>query len=121
MVRITPRQQSPLMMITGLISIVIMVGAILFRHGLLRLLYGGIADDVMNNALIYLILSALSYPFLAIYNSCAALFRSMGNSRISMQASIVMNIINVAGDILFLFGFHWGVVGGGPGFAISRI
>ena len=56
-----------LMMITGLISIVIMVGAILFRHGLLRLLYGGIADDVMNNALIYLILSALSYPFLAIY------------------------------------------------------
>ena len=110
-----------LMMITGLISIAIMVGAILFRHGLLRLLYGGIADDVMNNALIYLILSALSYPFLAIYNSCAALFRSMGNSRISMQASIVMNIINVAGDILFIFGFHWGVAGAALASLISRM
>lgn len=110
-----------LLMITGLISIVIMVGAILFRHGLLRLLYGGIADDVMNNALIYLVLSALSYPFLAVYNSCAALFRSMGNSRISMQASIVMNIINVAGDILFIFGFHWGVAGAALASLISRM
>ena len=110
-----------LMMITGLISIVIMAGAIAFRHGLLRLLYGGIADDVMKNALIYLVLSALSYPFLAIYNSCAALFRSMGNSRISMQASIVMNIINVAGDILFIFGFHWGVAGAALASLISRI
>ena len=47
---------------------------------------------------IYMVLSAVSYPFLAIYNSCAALFRSMGNSKISMEASIVMNIINVIGN-----------------------
>ena len=66
--------------------------------GVLHLLYGGVAGDVMANALVYLTISALSYPFLAVYNSCAALFRSMGNSKISMQASIIMNIINVIGD-----------------------
>lgn len=65
----------------------------------------------MANALVYLTISALSYPFLAVYNSCAALFRSMGNSKISMQASIIMNIINVIGDSLFIFVFHWGVAG----------
>ncbi len=110
-----------LIVITGLISCAVMIGSIVFRRGLLGLLYGSIEADVMENALIYLILSAFSYPFLAIYNSCAALFRSMGNSKISMEASIVMNIINVAGDTLFIFGFHWGVAGAALASLISRI
>ena len=50
---------------------------------------------VMDNAATYFWLTALSYPFLALYNSCAALFRSMGNSRVSMMASMIMNGINV--------------------------
>ena len=75
-----------LILITGVISLVIMGLCILFRQGVLILLYGGVAGDVMANALVYLTISALSYPFLAVYNSCAALFRSMGNSKISMQA-----------------------------------
>ena len=101
-----------LVLITGLLAVVIMGGSILFRRQLLTLLYGKVAEDVMANALIYLILSALSYPFLAVYNSCAALFRSMGNSKISMEASIVMNVINVIGDYTLIFIFHWGGRGG---------
>lgn len=46
----------------------------MLRRGVLVLLYGGVAEDVMANALVYLTISALSYPFLAVYNSCAALF-----------------------------------------------
>lgn len=110
-----------LITITGIISVVIMAAAILFRRGILGGLYGGIEADVMRNALTYLVISAASYPFLAVYNSCAALFRSMGNSRISMQASIVMNIINVAGDAWFIFGLGWGVAGAALASLISRI
>lgn len=110
-----------LILITGAVALAVMAGSILFRRGFLNLLYGGIAPDVMDYALTYLILSALSYPFLAVYNSCAALFRSMGNSRISMQASIIMNVINVIGDALFIFGFHWGVAGAAGASLISRM
>lgn len=53
-----------LILITGAVSVVIMALSILFRRGFLNLLYGGIAPDVMEYALIYLILSAVSYPFL---------------------------------------------------------
>ena len=59
--------------------------------------------------------------FLAVYNSCAALFRSMGNSKISMQASIIMNGINVAGDALLIFGLHWGVAGAATASLVSRM
>lgn len=110
-----------LLIITGIFALVIMVFCLVFRHGFLNLLYKGIAEDVMRNARIYLVISALSYPFLAVYNSCAALFRSMGNAKISMQVSIVMNVINVIGDALFIFGFHWGVAGAAIASLISRM
>jgi len=51
----------------------------------------------------------------------AALFRSMGNSKISMQASVIMNIINVIGDSLFIFVFRWGVAGAAAASLISRM
>ncbi len=110
-----------LVLITGIIAIGIMTLCVAFRKGLLGGLYQGVEPDVMRNALIYLVLSALSYPFLAVYNSCAALFRSMGNSEISMQVSIIMNAINVAGNALFIFGMKWGVAGAALASLIARM
>lgn len=110
-----------LLIVTGIISLLVMGGSILFQRGLLHLLYGNLEPDVMKNALVYLVISAASYPFLAIYNSCAALFRSMGNSKISMQVSVVMNGINIFGDAVFIFGFHMGVAGAAFASLISRM
>jgi Na+-driven multidrug efflux pump len=72
---------------------------------MLRLLFGNIENDVMLADITYFVISGLSYPFLAVYNSCAALFRSMGNSRITMIVSIIMNLINVIGNYIGIFIF----------------
>lgn len=109
-----------LLIITALISCFIMALTLLFQRPLLLLLYHKVEPEVMNNALIYLSISAISYPFLAIYNSCAALFRSMGNSKISMQVSVAMNLLNVVGNALFIFVFHMGVAGAAWSSMISR-
>lgn len=110
-----------LMVVTVLFASLIMMAAILWREGLLRLLYGQIDDDVMESALIYLFLSALSYPFLALYNASAALFRSMGNSKVSMQTSIFMNVVNCIGNSILIFGCHIGVAGAALATLCSRI
>lgn len=110
-----------LLLIMSAISVGIMLASIIFRQGLLNTLYQGIEADVMENALIYLIISALSYPFLAIYNSCAALFRSMGNSKISMEVSIIMNVLNIAGNYCFIFLLGWGAAGAALASLIARI
>ena len=75
-----------------------MAAAPLFRNVLLDLIFGHIEADVMSHARTYFWLSAISYPFLAIYNSGAALFRTMGNSKVSMLTSLLMNIINISGN-----------------------
>ena len=69
----------------------------------------------------YLQIIALSYPFLALYNGGAALFRSIGNSKISMQISFLMNIINIVGNAVCIFGFKMGVDGVAWPSVVSRV
>ena len=92
-----------LLLITIIISVCVMMIILLFKRPILRLLFGKIEKDVMDNAIIYLNITAISYPFLAIYNSCSALFRSMGNAKVSMLLSFLMNIINIGGNAFFIF------------------
>ena len=94
---------------------------LLAREHLLFFIFGQIEPAVMDSALSYLLLTAASYPFLAIYNAGAALFRSMGNSKISMFASMVMNAVNVAGNAVFIYGFDMGAAGAGLGTLLSRV
>lgn len=82
-----------------------------FRKGLIRLLFGSIEADVMEAALTYLMVSALSYPFLGIYNACAALFRAMGKTSTTFYTSVVGNLLNVAGNAICIFALHMGVLG----------
>lgn len=84
---------------------------IMFRRGILKILFGKIEDDVMANAIIYLIISASAYPFIAIYNSCAAVFRSMGNSKITFRVSAVINVFNIIGNAFCIFVLNMGVAG----------
>jgi len=98
------------------ISILVMV----FCNGIISLFFGKIEADVFHNAVIYMMISALSFPFLALYNSCAALFRSMGNSKITLKVSVVENIINIGGNALGVYVLGLGVAGVAIPSLISR-
>ena len=65
----------------------------------------------MHHADVYLMIVTASIPFIALYNAGAAIFRAMGNSKVSMQVSVLMNIINVCGNAVLIYGFHRGAEG----------
>lgn len=110
-----------LIVITLLLSLFIMVIALTGRETILNLIFRNVESEIMRNALIYMFYSALSYPFIAVYNACAALFRSMGDSKTSMKIAIVMNLMNVVGNAILIFGFDMGVAGAAISTLISRI
>lgn len=115
------RSAAKQLLIVLLVASILVAGlALFFRVGLLRLCFGAIEDDVMANALSYFVISAISYPFIAIYNGLAALFRTMGNSKITMIASFFMNLLNICGNALFIYVFNWGVAGAAWSTTISR-
>ena len=92
-------------------AIVIMALIYAGKYLILHVIFGPIASDVRANANIYLMIVTASIPFIALYNGGAAIFRAQGNSEISMRISILMNIINVGGNAILIYGFHRGTEG----------
>ena len=103
-------------------SFSVLVAAVVIggRHAILRGIFGSIDADVMHYAETYFLLSALSYPFIGLYNAGAALFRAQGNSKISMLSSLVMNVVNIGGNAVLIYGFGMGVMGAALASLVSR-
>ena len=101
-------------------SLVVAAVVAVGRHAILRGIFGSIDADVMRYAETYFLLSALSYPFSGLYNAGAALFRAQGNSKISMLSSLVMNVINIGGNAVLIYGFGMGVLGAALASLVSR-
>ena len=100
-----------LLLFMGEASLLIMVLFYLAKGFVLGVVFGQVEPDEAAYANTYYIIVEASIPFLAIYSAGAALFRVMGNSKISMWVSLLMNLINVGGNALLIFGFHMGVEG----------
>lgn len=107
----TKLSASQLIMISFIISLVFGVLCVTFHSLILNLLYGSVEMDVMDSAKVYFWITALSFPFLGVYNSSAALYRCMNRTNTTMKVSILMNIINVVGNFICVYLLHMGAAG----------
>ena len=104
-----------------LIAIALTVLALTGNRAILSLIYGSVEEEVMNNAVIYFAIIAISFPFLAMYNAGAALFRVMNNAHISMIMSAIMNVINITANAVFIFYLHMDIAGVAYATLLSRM
>ncbi len=102
---------SQLLSFSTIFSMLIAALVLIGNERMLRLMFGKVEDSVMRSCITYLRISAYSYPALAVYNSGAALFRSMGKTSVTMYLSVASNIINVIGNLIGVFVLHAGVAG----------
>ena len=88
--------------------------AVVFEIGgeqLLGLLFGAVGDDVMVDAVVYMRFTVASFPFMALFYSVSSVYRAKGETRISMLAALFMNVLNIVGNAICIFGLQMGVVG----------
>ncbi len=90
-----------------------LVAALFWLAGpkILGVAFGAVEADVMDDALTYMYFTVSSLPFMALFYSATSVFRAKGETRVSMLAALFMNVINVAGNAICIFGLHMGVVG----------
>jgi putative MATE family efflux protein len=115
------RSAGQLVALAFIFSLVIALLCLVFHKKILFLLFGSVERDVMDAAVTYFFISSLSFPFLGIYNASSALYRSMARTNITMYVSLLMNVINVAGNAIGIFLLHAGVAGVAIPTLIARI
>lgn len=103
------------------ISSVLSILCILLRKPLLSLIFGQVEADVMAGSITYFFITALSFPFIALFNAGSAFYRAGGDSRFPMIVSAISNIINIVMNAVLIFGFHMGVAGAALATLLSRI
>ena len=102
-------------------STVITVLLYALRRPMFNLFFGDIAPDVYQSATIYYNITTVSTPMFAIFTTASAIFRTMGNAMPSMKVSAIMNLINIVGNAILIFGLRMGVVGVAIPTTVSRV
>ena len=105
------KSASQLLLFSTVFSVVIGILVLIGNEHILRMMFGKVEADVMDACITYLRISAYSYPALAVYNAGAALYRSLGKTSVTMNISIISNIINVIGNLIGVFVLKAGVAG----------
>lgn len=104
-----------------MLSLAVILVMYILRNWVISFVFGNIEADVRHYCDVYYLIVMASVPFIALYNSGAALFRSVGDSKTSMTVSIIMNAINVLGNATLIYGFHRGVEGVAIPTLVSRM
>ena len=107
--------------VSAIVATAISIVVLILRGSILTILFGEAEEAVMQNALSYFTIIALSFPFLAIENSVAAIFRTQGDTMISLKISVFMNLLNICGNAFFIYGLDLGATGAAIATLISRI
>ena len=103
------------------ISVAVSLICLVLQKPLLSLIFGSVEPAVMSASETYFFYTALSFPFIAAYDSAASIFRAQDNTKGPMIISMISNVMNIAGNAVMIWVFHMGVAGAALSTLISRI
>lgn len=104
-----------------LVALTVMALCLSLNRQIIGLFFGSLDDYTFRYASTYFYITACSYPFLAVFNSCAALLRAQRKSMNTMLSGIISFFLNIGFNALFIFAFKLGIAGVALGTLLARI
>ena len=92
-----------------ILSIVLGVFGFCFSHSMMRILQT--PGDILDDAVLYLRVYFVGFPFLFMYNILSNMFTSIGESKIPLGLLVFSSILNIFMDIWMVAGLGLGVFG----------
>ena len=80
---------------------------------LLKLLYGNVDSSTFSYQRTYFYVTAASFPFIGLFNACAALLRAQRKGFSTMASAAMSCVVNIGLNAVFLFVLDMGVLGAG--------
>ncbi len=108
-------------LVSTLLAVAVGVFCLIFRRPLVTLIFGSAEQAVLDQAVDYFLVTAISYPFLALQQTAAAIFRAEGRAVPPMAVAAGANMVNIAGNAILIFVFGMGVVGAAVATLVSRV
>ncbi len=103
-----------------IISIGLAVLCLALNWCLLKLFYGGAPESTFVYMQQYFYITAASFPFIGVFNACAALLRAQRKSVFTMASAAISCVLNVGFNALFIYALGLKVVGAGLATLICR-
>lgn len=99
--------------ITAVVStaVIITLVIIVFHMPILKGLFGQAEAEVFNNAKLFLIGSAISFPMFALYQAVIGALRGVGETKACLWLSILLNIIYFLLNVLLVSVLDLGIIG----------
>lgn len=104
-----------------LLSLISGILIIFFKDNVIEFLFGEAEVLVKSNAIVYLLYSGVSYPFLATFTISAGVLRASGNTKSPMRISLISNAVNITIGAFCIYFLNLGVTGAGIALLSSRI
>ena len=115
------RSAKQLVVVTLLLSLFLTGFCLFLNHQIINLLFSDAGSDTKKNAYTYFYINAASFPFLGLFNSCAALLRAQRKSMNTMLSGIISFFLNIGFNALFIYGFKLEIAGVALGTLLARI
>ena len=90
-------------------GVILVIVGLCFARPLLLLM--GTPSDVIDQAVLYMMIYFLGMPVMMLYNFGSAILRAVGDTRRPLYFLMIAGVLNVVLNLLFVIVFSWGVAG----------
>lgn len=109
-----------MLVVVTVMSVFISGMCLALNNPLLKLFFGGVDVEVHEMSRIYFYITAASFPFIGLFNGCAALLRAQRKSVFTMVSAGASCVLNFGANYVFIFVLGKGVMGAALATLICR-
>lgn len=114
------RSAKQMLVLVSIVSLAIGALCLALNWPLLKLFYSDVSEEVFGYQQTYFFVTAASFPFIGLFNACAALLRVQRKSLFTMISAGISCVLNVGLNAIFLFVAEMGVLGVGLSTLVCR-
>jgi MATE family, multidrug efflux pump len=101
------------------IGLLLLTAVLAFAPAAVHLMGG--EGEVADGAILYLRIAAVGAPFFMLTTAGQGFLRGIGNLRTPLVILVIAHVANVVLELLFVYGFGWGLAGSAWGTVIAQV